>query len=327
MYVGNPLTGESRLLVADPEDDAVPRFSPDGTRVAFIRDVRTAGALAAADVYVVNADGSNLHRITPQPVTWQDISWTPQSDRVAVIHTVDGVNQLDFIDASGSGKVERIAVAAGLDSLQYRPPDGKEILFRGLVEDTSVSTTIKPKSVCSAVMDADGTNVRTLLKSKFGPEMGLDLSGATYSADGSQIFYALAGTAPNADDGCCRLWVMNADGTNPHEFVPPTGRAWDGAALVSPDGTKVAYWHNANDGPAHGISVVGADGKGPVIDTGPKVTAAHYVWSPDSSKILMYPDDNSDLSGYAYLLDPDGGPWTKVPWRSDADLDWQRLAP
>jgi hypothetical protein len=28
----------------------------------------------------------------------------------------------------------------------------------------------------------------------------------------------------------------------------------------------------------------------------------------------------------ALLLDPEGGPWTTIPWQSDKDLDWQRTA-
>ena len=77
-----------------------------------------------------------------------------------------------------------------------------------------------------------------------------------------------------------------------------------------------------------GISVANADGTGEVIQTGPELTGtAHWLWAPDSSKILMFPNDvPNDSSHSAYLLDPDGGPYTKVPWRSDMDLDWQRVA-
>jgi hypothetical protein len=51
---------------------------------------------------------------------------------------------------------------------------------------------------------------------------------------------------------------------------------------------------------------------------------ARWVWAPDSTKILMMPDEGGN--GSAYLLDPAGGPWTSVPWTSDLDMDWQRLA-
>ena len=132
-------------------------------------------------------------------------------------------------------------------------------------------------------------------------------------------------TTSTADaDGCCQLWVMDADGTNQREFLP-RGPAWDGMAAVSPDGKLVAYWHNPNDGEPHGISVVRADGSGQPIETGPMLSGtAHWMWSPDSTKILMFPNDID--TGSAYLLDPAGGPWTTVQWGSIGDLDWQRLA-
>ncbi len=53
LYVGDPLTGTTRLLVGGPEADAAPRFSPDGTRLAFIREATTGTGLQE-DIYVVN---------------------------------------------------------------------------------------------------------------------------------------------------------------------------------------------------------------------------------------------------------------------------------
>jgi hypothetical protein len=38
----------------------------------------------------------------------------------------------------------------------------------------------------------------------------------------------------------------------------------------------------------------------------------------------MIPNDGSSRN--AYLLDPAGGPWSTVPWESDTDIDWQRIA-
>jgi Tol biopolymer transport system component len=307
LYVGDPVTGTSRLLVGGPENDAAPGFSPDGTRIAFLREAGTSLGLFVAD-----DDGSDLREITTYPANdliWAN--WAPDSRRLAVIHVVDaGTNQLDLVDATGSGTVETIAKARAMDFFQFRPPGGREILYRALVDG----------KWGLFVMDADGSNVRTLAEPTVDSHVDMTFTSAAYSADGSRIFYNHGDT-----DGCCRLWVMNADGTDPHEFVPPSAEAWDGQAVVSPDGAWVAYWHNLNDGPQHGVSVVRADGTGPVIDTGPVLPGtATWGWAPDSSRILMYPNDASATK--AYLLDPAGGPWTTVPWLSDGDLDWQRLA-
>ena len=94
---------------------------------------------------------------------------------------------------------------------------------------------------------------------------------------------------------------------------------------MSPDGTRIAFWHNVNDGPAHGVSVIRADGSGPLVETGPPLTSnAHWIWAPTPRQILMFSDAVD--TGSAYLLDPAGGPYKTVPWTSSGDLDWQRLA-
>lgn len=322
LYVGDPVSGLTRLLVGRPGGDiGQPQTSPDGTRVAFLRVAENAGGADPVDIYVVRADGSSLQRINPAPLPdWRWVSWTPDGRSLAVIHPVefsgDGCamtfcfrNQLDLFDATGNGTVTKIAAVEGMSAIQFRPPNGDELLYRALVDGKWGLFS----------MGADGTNVRTIVPATVPAEMDMSFSGAVYSADGTKVFYEHGDAG-----GCCRLWVVNADGSDDHEFRP-LGPAWDGNAVVSPDGTRIAYWHNANDGGPHGIAVVRTDGTGPVIETGPKLSGtAHWVWSPDSSKILMYPNE---ATVKAYLLDPDGGPWTNVPWASDADIDWQRVAP
>jgi Tol biopolymer transport system component len=331
IYIGDPATRATHLVVGGPEHDWGPSFSQVGTQIGFLRDTVSSYA-NALDLYVVRQDGSDLRRLNPEPILdLQYAHWTPDG-RIAVIHlessegvagcaaTTCQVNQLDVYRADGSGTVERIAGAAGADELQFRPPDGREILYRAFVDGREALFT----------MNADGTGNKLLVASIWGGQSGdLDLGGFVWSADGQQVFYQRADPAL-APDNCCRLWVINADGTNPHEFRPPGARAWDGQAVPSPDGTRVAYWHGLNDDPTHplghGITIVRADGTGAAIEAGPTLTGtAHWIWSPDSSKILLYPNDGSSTS--AYLVDPSGGPSTLVPWTSSSDLDWQRVAP
>ena len=84
IYVGDPLSGATRLLVGGPEEDVAPQTSPDGTRVAFHRIDSGAGA-DPIDIYVVNIDGSGLTRITPSTLPdWRSTSWTPDGRSIAV---------------------------------------------------------------------------------------------------------------------------------------------------------------------------------------------------------------------------------------------------
>jgi Tol biopolymer transport system component len=314
LFLGDPLTGESRLLISSPEADALPQFSPDGTRLAYIRDVGTT-AIKPIDIYVAPQDGSSETKITPEPIwNWLYIAWTPDGQGVAVVSKDSAsTHRLDVYDAAGSGSFETILEAPQLDFVEFRPPDGSEILFRARLDG----------SYGLFGMDADGSNVHPILLSS-DPENQDFWGGAAYTPDGSRIFYTRPYVRETADGStCCSLWVMNADGSDPHQFIPIEGKAWDGQPAVSPDGSMVAFWHVKDSAQ---VAVAPADGSGSFITTGPEMTdrTVRWVWAPDSSKLLMIPNDGSSRN--AYLLDPAGGPWSTVPWESDTDIDWQRIA-
>ncbi len=217
-------------------------------------------------------------------------------------------DQLDLFDATGSGSVVTLARATKIDAFSFRPPDGREILISGQING----------SYGLYVTDADGTNLHPVMLAT-DPGSPEFWGGSAFAADGDRIFYSRPYEVASAIGTCCDLWVMNADGSDPHQFIPNQGTAWNGGPVVSPDGTKVAFWNGS-------IAVARADGTGTFIKTGPALSnPAPFVWAPDSSKILMHTGDSSSPNGY--LLDPEGGPWTTLPWASDGDIDWQRIAP
>ena len=320
IYLGDLATGQTRLVVSGPERDWGAGYNFDGSKIGFIRDVQLGGGVVGGDVYVIRPDGSGLVKVTPQPIRQVGyVMWAPDG-RLGIIEPVQqqdcvGVslcyaNQLYLLAADGSGRIERFPATTGIEDLQWRPPDGRTMLFRALVDG----------KLGLYSMNVNGSDLRTIIEPRFGKEVDQDLASFSYSGDGSRIFYNHADAV-----GCCQLWTSNADGTDQHAFVANAGDAWDGVPVPSPDGTRVAFWHHPNVGPTVGVAVARVDGSGTVVHTGPVLSeGAHWFWSPDSSKILMYPDDGSSRS--AYVLDPDGGDWTTLPWQSGPDLDWQRVA-
>ncbi|HSM60322.1 MAG TPA: PDZ domain-containing protein [Longimicrobiales bacterium] len=69
--------GTADRLTATPGVEADPRFSPDGTLVAF-----TATVAGNTDVYVVPADGGDPRRLTYHPGVDRAQGWTPDGRRV-----------------------------------------------------------------------------------------------------------------------------------------------------------------------------------------------------------------------------------------------------
>lgn len=71
--------GNASRLTASPGTITFPRFSPDGSRVAF-----TARDEGHPEAYVVDADGGSLERMTWMGALTQVVGWTPDGARVIV---------------------------------------------------------------------------------------------------------------------------------------------------------------------------------------------------------------------------------------------------
>ena len=81
------------------------------------------------------------------------------------------------------------------------------------------------------VMNVDGTNKRTLEEPSVPIDMDQHLNALAYTADGARILYQSA-VPIDRPDGCCQLWVMNADGSDPARFVHDPGAGWEGEASI-----------------------------------------------------------------------------------------------
>ena len=79
----------------DGQNDA-PRWSPDGSRLAFARQGISPepGSTSTTAVFVVNADGTGFHRVTPSGIDGIDPSWSPDGTALVflrvTLRTQDG---------------------------------------------------------------------------------------------------------------------------------------------------------------------------------------------------------------------------------------------
>jgi Tol biopolymer transport system component len=81
-------------------DDFDPSWSPDGSSVVFTRTVG-----GNADVYVIDADGSNLRRLTNDPAADRSPAWSPDGSKIAFQSGRDGNEEVYVINVDGTGLV------------------------------------------------------------------------------------------------------------------------------------------------------------------------------------------------------------------------------
>ena len=313
-YLGNPATGESRLILAGNAQDSDPGFSSDGTLVGVVR-----GVSAGLDNLVVfDQQGGHVRTINPQPLENLGYAqWVPGRHAIIATHDVDGIQRLEVFDADGTPS-RILLTGASVDAAAYRPPLGDEIVFRGRIDGSWGLYTMRP----------DGTDVTLLSVPVFteltGTDPDQDLASATWSPDGSRIYYNHYDDRARAT----QAWVMNADGSDRHRFNAsgPSCCWWEGGQLPSPDGKWVLMNRSASTGVGDGLTVFPADGSGDgkVLEV-PATGGNDWVWSPDSSKILLSMYDGPDPG--QGLLDPITGTFTRLPWNASSTPDWQRIAP
>ncbi len=107
-------TGEARIIVPDLAAMLLPAqygegylaWSPDGKRIAFadwrFEEPITQGR---SDVYVVDADGSNLRRLTDSPRAKRYFRWSPDGKHLAYVHTLDDGEHLKVIDVEAGAEL------------------------------------------------------------------------------------------------------------------------------------------------------------------------------------------------------------------------------
>lgn len=213
----DPDAGDAINLTRSPaSEDRYPCWSPDGKRIAFISN-RAGGA----NLFIMDADGSNTHQITHTDAVCYMPSWVGER----IVLGIHGQKpEMGSIKPDGT---DLRMLGAGHDPCFS--PDGTKIAYTGEA----------PGGVSVFVMDADGSHKRQVVRET-------NAWGAifpSWSPDGKQIVYSFkVGES-------LELFVIDADGANPRQLTHLqkvcTPAAW------SPDGkwisfrfTDETYWRN-----------------------------------------------------------------------------------
>ena len=152
IYTADPTGQHAVAVVTGPENDVDPAWSDDGTRFAFLR----VAAGNTTRLMVAAADGTGVASLTGivAGVDWYD--WSPDDAQLAIHHLIDGVPSISIVAADGSGSIKTLDlgdIEPG-GQVDWRPPDGRELIFTGHVAGSS--------SMGLYAIAPDGTGLRTV---------------------------------------------------------------------------------------------------------------------------------------------------------------------
>jgi uncharacterized protein YjdB len=110
-------------LLVDSYQNVQPALSPDRTTIAF-----SSNRSGDFELYLMDADGQNLRRLTTQPGADGDPAWTPDGKRIIYGSTRAGASQIFSIDRDGQD-ARQLTTSGGGNASSVVAPDGRSIAF------------------------------------------------------------------------------------------------------------------------------------------------------------------------------------------------------
>ena len=246
--------------------------SPTSGRIAFVsnRDGND-------EIYVMNADGSNVLRLTHDPGKDWVPRWSPDGRQIAFFSNRDDNDEIYVMNADGTNLL-RLTHTLASDWTPSWSSDGRQIAF----------SSSRDGDFEIYLMNADGSQLTQLTHNQ-----SHDWS-PSWSPDGQRIAFM------SDVDGNNEIYVMDADGSRATRLTHNPNS--DSRPSWSPDSSKILFTSDR-----HGnvdIYMMDPDGAEQTRLTWNEAADRTPTWSPYSSRIAFSStrDGNRDI----FVMNPDG---------------------
>jgi Tol biopolymer transport system component len=280
-------------------ENAEAYFSSSGRQLIF---QRTASDSGCDQQYIMNVDGSAMHRVSSGAGRTTCGYFFARDTRIFYASTEHGgracpprpdyshgyvwaLFDYDIYVADSSGEhARRLTDNPGYDAEGTLSPDGRTIVF----------TSLRNGDLDIYTMRTDGSHLRRLTHT-----LGYD-GGPFFSPDGKLIVYRAYHPATAQDSTDYRallaqhlvrptkmdLWVMNADGSHQRQITNLPGASF--APYIAPDGRRIIFASNYQNPRSRNFDLylVNLDGTGlEQVTTNPDFDA-FPMFSPDGTQLV-----------------------------------------
>jgi Tol biopolymer transport system component len=280
-----------------------------------------------SQVWIENADGSNVRKLVSDDLTDGAASFSPDGTVVAFDQTptfsIDEVladsrraDRIMLVNVDGTG-LRRVATHPdrpdscwdGIEGGAIFSPDGRRIVFSRLCPRTGVSGLW--------TVNVDGTGAREVTRDASSPRDVLKFlqdgtafthvedHRASWSPDGKRLAFERIDASATSERAA--IFTIGIDGKDLRQVTPWSVDAND--PDWSPDGTMIALNASAEPSPTQNIWTVHPDGTGltqlTTYDEAGQATF-HPSWSPDGSHILFTHSPSTGGWGDFFVMDRDG---------------------
>ncbi len=251
---------------------ADPQISPDGKNIAFtVTESNLAEGKSKTEVYLMDADGNNIRKLTDNPAADNHPRWSPDGKSLLFLSTRHEGLQAWLLPLDGGDPVQMTHFATGVSDAVWTS-DGKHIVFTSDVfpecgadgdcnKKIDESMSNGPIQAHMAdhllyrhwtswkdgrrshvfVYDIDAKKYTDLSPGDYdAPMFSLGGGGVAVSPDGKEVCFASNHDANEAETTNADLFIVSTAGGEPKD-ITAENKSYDGDPSYSPDGKYIAY--------------------------------------------------------------------------------------